>query len=297
MPGAATSTAPVNPPGTAGNAFVEATQNALQDVLAQALSPEWKVELGPPEAAALEAEASAFIGLLVTGVVAGQAGVMLSRADAALIGCAFVGDTSHPSPEYGDEQREAVEELLRQVFGLATTALQAKFGQLWIEVDRAVPVAEPSQRTTLLVTSDSRPSPLVLELWMSAELTDSFAAADQMPANPASDAADAPQATTEAESQDGPADLSVLAGVEVEIMLRFGHRWLPLKEIAELASGSVVELDESVAEPVEVVVGDRVLARGEIVSVDGCYGVRISETLDPHPATAAAGSLAAPASP
>jgi flagellar motor switch protein FliN/FliY len=93
-------------------------------------------------------------------------------------------------------------------------------------------------------------------------------------------------------SQDDVTDLSLLAGVEVEITLRFGHRWLTLREIAELTSGAVVELDESVAEPVEVVVGDRVIARGEIVSVDGCYGVRITETPEPHPAK----SLAAGAS-
>jgi flagellar motor switch protein FliN/FliY len=297
MPVTSSKIAPVTTPGTARSAFVEATRSALQEVLSQALSPDWKVEPGPPEAAALEAEASAFIGLLVTGVIAGQAGLLLSQADAALIGCTFVGDTSQPSPEYGDEQREAVEELLRQVFGLATTALQAKFGQLWIEVDRAVPVSEPFQRSTFLVTADSRPSPLVLELWMSAELTDSVAAADQMPASPTPGTPDPPPgATTEGEAQ-GAADLRVLAGVEVEITLRFGHRWLPLREIVELTYGSVVELDESVAEPVEVVVGDRVLARGEIVSVDGCYGVRITETPEPHPATAAAESLSVGTSP
>ncbi len=297
MPVTTPSAAPVTAPGTARSAFVEATRNALQEVLSQALSPDWKVEAGPEETAALEAEASAFIGLLVTGVIAGQAGLLLARADAALIGCTFVGDTSQPSPEYGEEQREAVEELLRQVFGLATTALQARFGQLWIEVDRAVPVSEPSQRVRLLVTSESRPSPLVLELWISAELTNSLAAADRMPAAPAPGTPDPPGATTEVESQDGPADLSVLAGVEVEITLRFGHCWLPLREITQFTSGSVVELDESVAEPVEVVVGDRVIARGEIVSVDGCYGVRITDTPEPHPAQAAAESLAAGASP
>jgi flagellar motor switch protein FliN/FliY len=288
---------PLTAPSTALSSFVEATRNALQDVLSQALSPDWKVAVGPEEAAALEADASAFIGLLVTGVVSGQAGLLLPRADAAVIACTFVGDTSQTSPEYGDEQREAVEELLRQAFGLATTALQAIFGQLWIEVDQAVPVAEPSQRIRLIVTSDSRPSPMAFELWLSAELTNSLSAADQKPADLAPETRDQPPATADVQSQDGPADLSALAGVEVEITLRFGHRWLPLRGIAELTAGSIVELDESVAEPVEVVVGDRVIARGEIVSVDGCYGVRITDTSDSHSGKAAAESLAASALP
>jgi flagellar motor switch protein FliN/FliY len=265
--------------------FVEATRNALQDVLSQALSPDWQVQVAVEETAPLEVEASAFFGLLVTGTISGKAGLLLARADAALIARTFVGEPPQETPDFGDEQREAFEELLRQVFGLANTALKDRFDQVWIEIDRAVPVAEPSQRITLLATSDSRPSPVVFELWMSAELADSLIAADQAPS--ASDGPAPLPVTSDAQSQDVPADLSVLAGVEVEIMLRFGHRRLPLREITTFSSGAVVELDESVAEPVEVVVGDRVVARGEIVSVDGCYGVRITETSDLNLAEAA----------
>jgi flagellar motor switch protein FliN len=271
--------------------FAEATHTALQDVLSQALSPDWKVEVASPDVPPIEPENSACIGLLVTGVVSGQAALLLSRADAALLGRAFVGDTSDAPAEYGDEQREAVEELIRQVFGLATTALQANLGQLWIEVDPAVSVAEPAQRNAFVLTSGSKP-PLVCELLMSSELTGSFTAASQkLPEEAAGDGPEPSPATAtpspaKASPPPEPAieDLSLLAGVEVEVTLRFGHRWLPLRDIVNLASGSVVELEESLAEPVEVVVGDRVLARGEIVSVDGCYGVRIVETASPHQA-------------
>jgi len=259
-------------------------------VLPQALSPDWKVQVGAEEGTALAAETSAFVGLLVTGTISGKAGLLLARADAAMIARAFVGEPPQEAADFGAEQREAVEELLRQVFALATTALEAKFDQVWIQLDNAVPVPEPSQRISFLVTSDSKPSPLVFELRMSPELTDSLAAADRAPAAP--DAPEPPRAAAESKSQDGSADLSLLAGVEVLITLRFGHRSLPLKEITELTAGAVVELDESVAEPVEVVVGDRVIARGEIVSVDGCYGVRITDTLEPQPAPAAPELLA-----
>jgi len=266
----------------------------LQDVLAQALSPDWKVQVGTEEAAALAAETSAFIGLLVTGTISGNAGLLLAQADAAMIARAFVGEPPQESAEFGEEQREAVEELLRQVFALATTALEASFDQVWIQLDKAVSVAEPCQHISFLVTSDSRPSPLVFELLLSPELTNSLAAADSAPAAPAPDAPEPTRAAPDLPSQDSTPDLSVLAGVEVLITLRFGHCSLPLKEIADLTAGSVVELDESLAEPVEVVVGERVIARGEIVSVDGCYGVRITDTLEPHPLAAAdslAGSL------
>jgi len=273
---------PVTAPSTTLSAFAEATRNALQDVLSQALSPGWKAEAGPPETSPVAPESSACIGLLVTGIISGQAALLLSRTDAAWLGRAFVGDTSEAPADYGAEQREAVEELARQVFGLATTALQATFGQLWIGVDPAVSVAQPSQRSVFLLTSTSRPSPVVCELWVSTELANSFAAADQRPAEAADESPGLSRTPTAIESQEGTGDFRLLAGVEVEITLRFGHRWLPLREIVNLTPGSVVELEESVAELVEVIVSDRVLARGEIVSVDGCYAVRITETPQPH---------------
>ena len=47
----------------------------------------------------------------------------------------------------------------------------------------------------------------------------------------------------------------------------------------DLASGSVVELDREVDEPVELILDGRVIARGEAVIVDGNYGVRVTEIL------------------
>jgi len=275
-------------PASTLSAFAQATHIALQDVLSQALGADWRVEPGSPDLPAIARESSACFGLLVTGVVSGQAALQLSQANAALLGRAFVGDTSDAPAEYGDEQREAVEELMRQVFGLVTTALQASFGQLWIEVDRAISVAEPGQRDAFVLTSASRPS-LVCELLVSSDLANSLAVVEPKPAatepsKPAEQASTPPPPVTLPQPNPTIDDLSLLAGVEVEVTLRFGHRWLALRDVMNLTSGSVVELDESVSEPVEIVVDDRVLARGQIVSVDGCYGVRILETIAPQPA-------------
>jgi len=55
-----------------------------------------------------------------------------------------------------------------------------------------------------------------------------------------------------------------------------GCRW---REIGELRSGSVVELDKYVQDPAELLLGDRVVARGEVVIVDGNYGLRITEVV------------------
>jgi flagellar motor switch protein FliN/FliY len=57
---------------------------------------------------------------------------------------------------------------------------------------------------------------------------------------------------------------------------------VPLKEILKLNSGSIVELDRAVTEPVEVIVNNCVIARGEVVVVEGNYGVRIQQIISRH---------------
>ena len=71
--------------------------------------------------------------------------------------------------------------------------------------------------------------------------------------------------------------LDILLDIELPVRLRFGRRQMSLDDILKLDSGSVVEFDRAVEDPVEVLVNDRVVARGEAVTVQGHYGVRILE--------------------
>ena len=72
-------------------------------------------------------------------------------------------------------------------------------------------------------------------------------------------------------------NLSMLLQVELDLSVSFGTTNLNLQEVLKLASGSIVELNRSVAEPVDVLVNNCVIARGEVVVVDGNYGIRVTE--------------------
>lgn len=69
----------------------------------------------------------------------------------------------------------------------------------------------------------------------------------------------------------------LLMGVKLPVRVLLGRTQLPLREIAQLGNGAVVELDCSPDDPVEIVVNDRVIAHGEVVVVSGNYGVRITK--------------------
>jgi flagellar motor switch protein FliN/FliY len=78
----------------------------------------------------------------------------------------------------------------------------------------------------------------------------------------------------------GPArTMDLLYDVELPVSVSFGRAQLPLKDVIKLTSGSIVELNRSVSEPVEVIVNNCVIARGEVVVIEGNYGVRIDQII------------------
>ncbi len=114
--------------------------------------------------------------------------------------------------------------------------------------------------------------------------------ADSTPQNPRDTEATIPDAGEVGRNESGgPAvtgakNFGLVLDVEVEASLRFGQRELQLREILDLHVGSVIELDRRLKEPVELVVAGRVIARGEVVIVDGNYGLRVVEVPSPDSA-------------
>lgn len=76
--------------------------------------------------------------------------------------------------------------------------------------------------------------------------------------------------------------LNLLYDIELDATLQFGSREMPLRDVLELGPGDVVELNRHVSEPVDLVVGDRIIARGEVVVVSGNFALRITEVATPQ---------------
>lgn len=74
-------------------------------------------------------------------------------------------------------------------------------------------------------------------------------------------------------------NLELLMDVEMPVSISFGRAQLPLKDVIKLTTGSIVELNRSVSEPVDIIVNNCTVARGEVVVVEGNFGVRIKEVL------------------
>jgi flagellar motor switch protein FliN len=72
-------------------------------------------------------------------------------------------------------------------------------------------------------------------------------------------------------------NLDLLLDVELPISVSFGKAQLPLKDVVRLTTGSIIELSRSISEPVDIIVNNCTIARGEVVVVEGNYGVRIKQ--------------------
>ena len=71
----------------------------------------------------------------------------------------------------------------------------------------------------------------------------------------------------------------MLLDVRVKVTIELGSCQMPLREVLLLAPGSVVKLDQAAQYPVALYVNQKQIARGEVVVVNDCYGVKITELL------------------
>lgn len=75
--------------------------------------------------------------------------------------------------------------------------------------------------------------------------------------------------------------MDVVLDMELPLVVRFGRTVMSLRALSALGPGSIVDMERSPDEPVQMLVGDHVIARGEVVVVGGNYGVRVTDLVSP----------------
>lgn len=74
-----------------------------------------------------------------------------------------------------------------------------------------------------------------------------------------------------------PAGLELLLDVPVNLSVELGSCRMPMREVLQLSLGSVVQLDKIADAPVDIRVNDKLVARGEVVVIEDCFGIKITE--------------------
>ena len=243
--------------------YLDCWASVATDLFSQALAGE--PELAEALPAPLGANAFGF-AVTLSGDEQGRFAVLL---DGAILETPLVGD--------GIDQKAGWAELLREVAEAAAGELLAQTGKR-VKVEKFEPTTGESQvsRAFRLRSGDRAWTLLVRD-----EVLPRVAAAPARPAPDVSSAAVAAAAPPAGNFELRPG-LELLLDVELEASLRFGSREMPLGEILDLGPGDVVQLDRHVADPVDLLVGDKIVARGEVVLVNGNFGLRVTEVAQPR---------------
>jgi flagellar motor switch protein FliN/FliY len=182
-------------------------------------------------------------------------------------------ESAHP-----DEVKNTWIEILGQWLSAFSRALGSHLGhEVTSEAGtETAPPQNPSEWFSVTLRFGEIELPPVL-VALSAALT-SLLTAPPPSAGPIVETVSAPPAAHPAASSVPiPRTMDLLLDVELPVSISFGRTQLPLKEVLKLTTGSIVELNRAINEPVEILVNHFLVARGEVVVVEGNYGIRIKQ--------------------
>jgi flagellar motor switch protein FliN/FliY len=228
-----------------------------------------------PAEAPAAAEGDLWILATASGSLRGEMSLRLNPKTAVTLAQLFTQEPAAPDSPLTSEQSEAVLELLRQVAGVAANSLRARRGEMQLRLESAPgPPSWSASETIWMQAGGPSYGPVLLECQLSAALVAELRADRATSPSAPSATAPSPAARSTPESK-----LELLKDVELAMTLRFGARRLLLREVLDLSAGSVIELDRLVRDPADLLLDGRLIARGEVVVVNGNYGLRVSEVV------------------
>jgi len=240
--------------------------------------------------------------------------LVLKLSDAGIIADLMMGGTGvYNGEELGELQMSAVSEAMNQMIGTAATSMATMFNRevnispptalLWDSkaqklsdtIDDSERVVQVSFRMTIGSIIDSEIMQL-LSLEAARDIitamTSGFKESAPPPkvSIPVKKAAPTPKEEPEevpvhkaqfmpfekAQVEERPRNIDLIMDVPIEVSVILGRTKKTIKEVLDLANGSLIELDKLVEEPVEILVNGKMVAQGEVVVVNENFGVRIT---------------------
>jgi flagellar motor switch protein FliN/FliY len=78
-----------------------------------------------------------------------------------------------------------------------------------------------------------------------------------------------------------PRGVDLILDISLDVTVELGRVRMLIKDVLELAAGSIIELDRVAGEPVDVLVNGRLIAKGEVVVIEDNFGIRLTEIISP----------------
>jgi flagellar motor switch protein FliN len=257
--------------------FSDAFFSALVAAISDASGSPWLVAVVPDEQSTADESEPVRINLTLEGDLGGEFLLEFRRTDAALLAAKCL---QQAAGEFGTEQSDALLKCIEAAMSRFCSAVAEEYGTFTSQASIASDPASDSANVADVTAVDDGGTRVSLLMYLNPALAEALSLqAERAGATHGK----SKEAVGEKEGQPNPeqVNLQLVMDVELNVTLRFGQRQLALREVLELTSGSVIELDRQVEEPVELLLEGKVIARGEAVVIDGNYGLRVTEVPQP----------------
>jgi flagellar motor switch protein FliN len=249
----------------AAQGFAEAFAKSLAEALTQAVGSPLRIKVLESPDLSTRQERPVLFRVTAEGGLRGECFIQLYEAQAAELGAKILGQAA---AEFNEAHGDALGKAVSGAMAGLSASLAVEHGEVRFKVERAEDLAFGGMLVVPLAAKLGEGPEMPVHLYFEGQFLAALSGQGQ--SKPAGN-----------KTAIDPLNLKLVMDVELNVSLRFGQRQLPLREVLELGSGSVIELDRQVDEPVELLLDGKVIALGEAVIVDGNYGLRVTEVPQP----------------
>jgi len=242
-------------------------------------SGESKLKLSPPLAK---------LDITVGGELHGRMRVTMATSIATAIGDMMLGGEGDEKEEMDAEDLDATKEIISNILSSFSRSLGSQKGmpKLEFEIDSVNYIDANSQidfkgyEKLFIYNLAVHNSHDTIAFAITHELIPLIGEEVSMPSSPEETqeyAFEEPKKVAMSISPEELSNIELIKDVRLPIRVRIGSKKMLLKDVLSMDIGSVIELDQLANDPLEILVGDKVIAMGEVVIVDGNFGVQIGE--------------------
>jgi len=231
----------------------------------------------------------ALIHVSFSGEASGRGIIMMPPQLATALGDMMLGGDGEAQDTMSDEDMDAAKEIVSNIVGAMSTSLgsQKELPKLSIKPEKAEFIPESGE-----VNLDAYAKMFVFNFELGSikslmmfaidssineALSGGKASVSAAPSNFSGSIFDEPAATPSVKLEDGEMkNISLIMDVKLPVRVRIGKKKMLLKDVLSMDIGSVIELNQLANDPLDILVDDHVIAQGEVVIVDGNFGVQIT---------------------
>ena len=228
----------------------------------------------------------ALIHVSFSGDTSGRGLIMMPPQLATALGDMMLGGEGEAHDTMSDEDIDAAKEIISNIVGAMSTTLgsQKELPKLTIKPERAEFIAENGE-----VNLDAYAKMFVFSFTLGTINSLMMFAIDSAvnnaltggrvsaPSVPSGSIFDAPTSEPSVKLEEAEMkNISLIMDVKLPVRVRIGKKKMLLKDVLSMDIGSVIELNQLANDPLDIFVDDHVIAQGEVVIVDGNFGVQIT---------------------